>query len=447
MSVRVKVNQHGYLALRVRWQGRDDNVGTKLKDDGLEGRNRKLVEAKATLIEEDLRKRKPLHKALLDNLEACPLKFLPAPERRFRSTKSPTVGEYYATWIQRQQPPDVRVSTAKRHKTYFEAVILPVWRDVPLEDVAVSALREFRRQLSERTVRDRPISMKTVRNVIDWHFRALYRDAREELEEQGIVLGDPFTRLRWQKVIREKPDPFTPEERDIILAYFRTKKPVWHPLIFTLFFTGARPGELAALRLGDVDLERGTISITKSRDEHAEAAPKTEKSRREIPLLPNVLEVLRAVQHPPDAGPDTYFFRNPDGGPVTTTWWPKKSWHPVLKKIGIRRRKFYATRHTFISWALTEGMNLKAIAEYVGTSVAMIENSYGRFVSDHGLAPLMGAVGAAPSEKAETGNLAGTFAFPREVLGRKSSLIRKLRSGPRGNRTPVCDVRGRRPNR
>ena len=39
-------------------------------------------------------------------------------------------------------------------------------------------------------------------------------------------------------------------------------------------------------------------------------------------------------------------------------------------------------------------MNLKAIAEYVGTSVAMIENSYGRFISDRGLAPLMRAVGA-----------------------------------------------------
>ena len=40
-----------------------------------------------------------------------------------------------------------------------------------------------------------------------------------------------------------------------------------------------------------------------------------------------------------------------------------------------------------------------------GTSVAMIENSYGRFVSDHGLAPLLHAVGAAPSEETKTGNL------------------------------------------
>jgi len=45
----------------------------------------------------------------------------------------------------------------------------------------------------------------------DRHFGALYRDAREDLEEQGIALGDPFAHLRWQKTIRRKPDPVTPE--------------------------------------------------------------------------------------------------------------------------------------------------------------------------------------------------------------------------------------------
>ena len=116
----------------------------------------------------------------------------------------------------------------------------------------------------------------------------------------------------------------------------------------------------------------------------------------------------------------------------------------MLKKLGIRRRKFYATRHTFVSWALTEGMNLKAIGEYVGTSVAMIENSDGRFISDRDLAPLMSA-DAVP--ESETGNLAGTLAMFGRGSRRNLRVSRGLRNDPRGNRTPVCDVRGRRPNR
>ncbi len=161
MSATVRVNRHGFLTLRIRWRGRDAYVGTKLKDDGVDGRNRARLTAKATLIAEDLRDEVPIHTVLLKHLGACPVRLLPTSERAGGLSKAPTVREYYEAWIQRQQPPDVRVSTAKRHETYFKAVILPRWGDVPLDHVTVSGLREFRRQLCERTVRaDRSASRR-----------------------------------------------------------------------------------------------------------------------------------------------------------------------------------------------------------------------------------------------------------------------------------------------
>jgi hypothetical protein len=48
-----------------------------------------------------------------------------------------------------------------------------------------------------------------------------------------------------------------------------------------------------------------------------------------------------------------------------------------LRKAGIQRhRKFYPTRHTAITKLVKAGHNLKAIADYTGTSVAMIEVNY-----------------------------------------------------------------------
>jgi hypothetical protein len=145
--------------------------------------------------------------------------------------------------------------------------------------------------------------------------------------------------------VKEAPDPFTEEERDKILAFYRDKRPRWYPFVATLFWTGMRPGELAALRVADVDLERGKISITKSRDAGAEGPPKTARSRRDVTILPNLLAILKEVKHSDGHDPrTTYFFRNPDGGPITTKEWPKKSWAPVLKKkVGVRYRKFYTT--------------------------------------------------------------------------------------------------------
>ena len=56
--------------------------------------------------------------------------------------------------------------------------------------------------------------------------------------------------------------------------------------------------------------------------------------------------------------------------------WAEHSWKEPLEKLGIRHRKFYACRHTTITELVRAGHNLKAIADYVGTSVAMIEANY-----------------------------------------------------------------------
>ena len=53
-----------------------------------------------------------------------------------------------------------------------------------------------------------------------------------------------------------------------------------------------------------------------------------------------------------------------------------------LRVCKIRPRKFYTTRHTFISHALSRGANIKWVAEYCGTSVQMIEKHYGKYITN-----------------------------------------------------------------
>ena len=48
--------------------------------------------------------------------------------------------------------------------------------------------------------------------------------------------------------------------------------------------------------------------------------------------------------------------------------------------------------------ALSKGCNLKWVAEYCGTSVPMIERSYGRFIADDGAAPLIRALAEAKTQ-------------------------------------------------
>jgi hypothetical protein len=73
-------------------------------------------------------------------------------------------------------------------------------------------------------------------------------------------------------------------------------------------------------------------------------------------------------------------FKNEEGRPINQDKWRKKYWYRALRVLEIRPRKFYATRHTFISDALSNGLNIKWVAEYCGTSVSMIETHYWRYI-------------------------------------------------------------------
>src|SRR5579862_913429 len=108
-------------------------------------------------------------------------------------------------------------------------------------------------------------------------------------------------------------------------------------------------------------------------------APKTSGSERTIDLAPFIVEVLKG-EKPLHVQPDDFVFLNTNGRPIDVKVFTQWTWNPALRRLNIRPRKFYATRHTFIALALTRGWNLKALAEYCGTSIAMIEKHYGRYL-------------------------------------------------------------------
>ena len=203
-----------------------------------------------------------------------------------------------------------------------------------------------------------------------------------------LISTDPFAAMTRPRVVSPPPDPFTADERDRMLGWFFERQRSYHPFLLTLFYTGMRPSEVAALRWGDVDVETGAVAISRSRYLGGEGAPKTAQSYRTIWLLPIVRSQLKSVK-PLRADAEQFVFTNArTGGPIHQGERQREFWKRPIRALNIRPRKFYATRHTFISWALTKGANLKWLAEYCGTSVAMIERRYGRFLHVDGQDPM-----------------------------------------------------------
>jgi hypothetical protein len=74
----------------------------------------------------------------------------------------------------------------------------------------------------------------------------------------------------------------------------------------------------------------------------------------------------------------------------------------ALRAKKLRVRKPYTMRHTFISVGLTNGVNIKWLADYCGTSVAMIEKHYGKYIRDDADEQLARLVGARTETLGET---------------------------------------------
>jgi integrase len=156
---------------------------------------------------------------------------------------------------------------------------------------------------------------------------------------------------------------------------------------------------------------------------------------QKIPVLPWVLDLLERLPRQLHSDGREFLFLTPEGKPMTDTWWPKRGaarhpqdedskgiWFRCLRSLGIRPRKFYSTRHTFIAWALFEGANLKGLAEYCGTSVQMIEQSYGRFMRKDFLGPLIRRTSGDSSRSGGWGKNRTPDRTPQEGFGKKARI-------------------------
>jgi integrase len=279
---------------------------------------------------------------------------------------TPTVGEFYSCWIESKVEPLYRRALVRDYRVHFNAYILPAFKHVRLAAITTKDLNDFRVKLLKR------LAVKTARNIIDGSFRAMYRDARLEIE--ALQGKDPFIDIQWPRLSRKKPAPFTAEERDRILAWWLDNDCFYYPWVAWQFYTGMRPSETAALTWADVNLEAGTVSINKSRNMGTTAATKTANSERIIPVDEPLLAILKLLPSR-ELGLE-HVFVGKRGDPMSKKW-AQHNWKGCLDALGIvRRRPFYNCRHTVITELVKAGHNLKAIADYVGTSVAMIEANY-----------------------------------------------------------------------
>lgn len=140
-------------------------------------------------------------------------------------------------------------------------------------------------------------------------------------------------------------------------------------------WAGLRVSEIAGLVVGDVDLDAGFIHVRAqlARDGKRRAPVKSHTSRRDVPIAPALVPVLRRLTV--DRAPDEWLIVATNGRPVKVSYAGKVVRY-AAENVGAPGVHFHALRHFFVSSMLTAGVAVQDVAAVAGHTPATTLETY-----------------------------------------------------------------------
>lgn len=196
--------------------------------------------------------------------------------------------------------------------------------------------------------------------------------------------------LRTEPPHREKPkrESFSMDEARRIFAVADHTR--IGPLVRFATYTGLRRGEICGLRWDDVSWDPPNIQVRRQvvvaqNIVQVQEAPKTRAGRRDVPLVSQAVEALKAQRAmiarerlgsgrvPED--PELVFPTR--GGTLLNPNYVTLTFRRAVKRAGVEVRPFHALRHTAASLLLAAGLTPEVCAKLMGhASIGMFYQTY-----------------------------------------------------------------------
>ncbi|RRJ85524.1 site-specific integrase, partial [Gulosibacter macacae] len=294
-----------------------------------------------------------------------------------------TFGEVAEEWFASKHK--IKGSTKIRYRRELDTYVLPRWRDVRLEHIGETSINEWVGQLREGKAvvsfkvksaeKAKPLGASMIHHVVGVVFGAVLRDA----VDRNLIQRSPLARVELPKPDSDIGERLylTVEQVEQLAAGAQESKGGESALIVrTLAYTGLRIGELAALRVGDLDAsgKRLRVSRTLTIDENGidtEGSPKGGKSRK-VPVPTFLLGDLKALAgRRPSNAP---LFRTTRGAQLNVNNWRNREWTAAVATSGLDELEgltIHTLRHTYASIAIRAGADVKTLQAVLGHATAV----------------------------------------------------------------------------
>ena len=298
----------------------------------------------------------------------------------FPSTRSGAVSQmpiffdYAQEWLNSLQ---IVESTRKNYRSTMQNYWVPHLAHLPIDAVSPVLMRKIVNSIEWTS----PVRRKNAVRLVTSLFNQAVSD---ELIQRNPARSVPATR-----VVKRELDPFSRAEADAVIAklYEVTSglQAIYACFFEFSFYTGMRPGEAMALRWSEVDTRSRTARVCRIRL-YGKIQERTKtKTFREVLLNDQALQALEKARLLTAARSDYVFAPEGSGDRselyVRSETGPKRYWLLALRKLGMRHRRMYDTRHTYATMCLMSGMNPAFIAAQLGHSIQILLSTYARWIS------------------------------------------------------------------
>ena len=186
---------------------------------------------------------------------------------------------------------------------------------------------------------------------------------------------------------------FRPDEARTLLTACRALKPRWYAFLLVCFGGGLRWGETTALSRSDIDWGRERVHVRRTWSEDGGRIESCKDGEdRWVKLPPAAIAALRAHCEAMDLeaslkgwDPDhrQLAFPNSVGRITRYGTFLELVWQRLLQAAKLPYRKPHAMRHSYATWMLEEGADLRYVKDQMGhASIDETEGTYGHLERD-----------------------------------------------------------------
>lgn len=283
----------------------------------------------------------------------------------------PLFADFANVWFAESEP-RWRTRYQVNMRVTIDKIFLPFFGNKHLDDITRADLLAFRAEIAKRPGRAGQTLSGKRTNKLMMQLRAILNEGCDRHE-----INSPARGIKALKQKRSEVHPFSLNEVERLAATIRED---YRAYIIVRCLTGLRTGEANGLQWCDIDFEDNTFKVERAFSRDGDDDLKTESSKREIPMVPQVRAAFEAQRtRVVDGCP--WVFHTPQGHPIDAVNFTNRVWYPLLRYLGFKARPPYHMRHTAATLMLASGENPEWVAKMLGhVNTDMLFRVYSRFV-------------------------------------------------------------------